>query len=441
METVLPSPWFSRAEREEVCHQLFSTNIDDRMQALAHIDVWKARSFPRIPLGIEVTAALVHALACETNRLSIDHPHFEEKDVEAAFCMALIRFINLITEVGQVMSHQLSISIIAQKMGVPEWIVDLRHSATHSNLPSLDVLRAAATWSLEWVKVNYWEMEEGVLDDFVPCPAKDDIRRILADLYKELITVKETSERKSVSKSFDIKKKRLLKNMSWEEFSQELVCSGFLFPTCQQTDCSEWGKESEMTIIKKELQVWDPLLNYLHSLGVIPSIVHALIEEGSNRPSTKGKMAALWIYFLLKRFPIKGKKQSLRKSTRQSLYKKMLKLSYEHLQIIGGFLPKKKLEQLLALTQFKAAHHLTGSRKLDKGYATTDGIGAERRRHPQLYQHSHCPLGVLPSQYGMRMLDLQLPLHANHICYRRSAPSNIEQNTTQKTEQHIPHLL
>ena len=41
------------------------------------------------------------------------------------------------------------------QIGVPEWIVDLRHEAAHGDLPPLVSLRAAANWALHWLKVKF----------------------------------------------------------------------------------------------------------------------------------------------------------------------------------------------------------------------------------------------------------------------------------------------
>lgn len=37
-----------------------------------------------------------------------------------------------------------SIAAIAVQLGLPAWLVELRHAATHEDLPSLEVLREAA---------------------------------------------------------------------------------------------------------------------------------------------------------------------------------------------------------------------------------------------------------------------------------------------------------
>lgn len=52
-----------------------------------------------------------------------------------------------------------SVLALAAKIGIPGWIVELRHDATHSDLPSLSVLRHAAHTLLAWYEVNYWQYQ------------------------------------------------------------------------------------------------------------------------------------------------------------------------------------------------------------------------------------------------------------------------------------------
>jgi len=52
------------------------------------------------------------------------------------------------------LKHQ-PISAIAKKAGIPEWMVSIRHEATHSKMPSLAILRPGAKYALEWLKVIF----------------------------------------------------------------------------------------------------------------------------------------------------------------------------------------------------------------------------------------------------------------------------------------------
>lgn len=45
---------------------------------------------------------------------------------------------------------------VAQKLGIPSHFVELRHSATHEALPSLDMLQICAHDALNWLWKNFW---------------------------------------------------------------------------------------------------------------------------------------------------------------------------------------------------------------------------------------------------------------------------------------------
>lgn len=63
-----------------------------------------------------------------------------------------MRFLNHISNIGQ--TKQRSLFHIAQQMGIPEWIVRLRHNTAHGHeLASLSLLRIAINILLEWLHV------------------------------------------------------------------------------------------------------------------------------------------------------------------------------------------------------------------------------------------------------------------------------------------------
>ena len=45
---------------------------------------------------------------------------------------------------------------------IPQWVIDLRHQASHSSLPSAGRLRAGATFCLQWLKQYYWKQYQDI---------------------------------------------------------------------------------------------------------------------------------------------------------------------------------------------------------------------------------------------------------------------------------------
>lgn len=59
----------------------------------------------------------------------------------------------------------------AMTVGIPASFVELRHEATHRELPSLVVLRGAAQRSLEWLWESYWaNIEDHASEEFLAGP-------------------------------------------------------------------------------------------------------------------------------------------------------------------------------------------------------------------------------------------------------------------------------
>ena len=64
--------------------------------------------------------------------------------IRQGYATALIRLVNGLVDPLQQGVYARSIAGIAAQIGLPQWLVELRHAATHEDLPSLEVLREAA---------------------------------------------------------------------------------------------------------------------------------------------------------------------------------------------------------------------------------------------------------------------------------------------------------
>jgi ribosomal biogenesis protein LAS1 len=61
-----------------------------------------------------------------------------------SYATALIRLVNGLVDPLQSGTYARSILSIAAQIGLPAWFVELRHAATHEDLPSLELLRDGA---------------------------------------------------------------------------------------------------------------------------------------------------------------------------------------------------------------------------------------------------------------------------------------------------------
>ena len=85
--------------------------------------------------------------------VTLSDPVFSEQAVSTfpaivlrqTYALAIIRLINGLVDPLQQGVYARPISSIAAQIGLPSWLVELRHAATHEDLPSLRLLREAAT--------------------------------------------------------------------------------------------------------------------------------------------------------------------------------------------------------------------------------------------------------------------------------------------------------
>ena len=85
--------------------------------------------------------------------------HFAPLDISHILSETLIRCTNLIIDELKKTKKttKANMSLVAKEIGLPTYIVDLRHACTHKNLPSVESLTQAIQILLMWVKENMWD--------------------------------------------------------------------------------------------------------------------------------------------------------------------------------------------------------------------------------------------------------------------------------------------
>ncbi len=49
---------------------------------------------------------------------------------------------------------------VASKLGIPSWVVRLRHESTHGDMPAQDDVLEALDIAIRWMFVNYWQQQK-----------------------------------------------------------------------------------------------------------------------------------------------------------------------------------------------------------------------------------------------------------------------------------------
>jgi len=68
----------------------------------------------------------------------------------------LCRMVNGIADSQQKGRVAVSVNSLAEAAGLSRLLVDIRHEATHNELPSLATLQLAAKQALDWLVAQYW---------------------------------------------------------------------------------------------------------------------------------------------------------------------------------------------------------------------------------------------------------------------------------------------
>jgi ribosomal biogenesis protein LAS1 len=118
---------------------------NSRREGLSIVHLWLNRS--ACPHAVESTGSLIGAQQLDEQILMLSllpsSSRGSEWAVRCAYSTAILRFVNSVVDTFQTAMFAKSIFQISQKIGLPAYLVELRHAATHEELPSLLVLRDA----------------------------------------------------------------------------------------------------------------------------------------------------------------------------------------------------------------------------------------------------------------------------------------------------------
>ncbi|KAG8998110.1 rRNA-processing protein las1 [Tulasnella sp. JGI-2019a] len=151
------TPWANLNELDQVCGWIYSdaADIKSRQAALNRLCAWKANT--AIPHALDITISLISVI--------LDDARIESQSTASssnlfslrqAYALAIVRLVNNLVDPLQQGAFARSITAIASQIGLPAWFVELRHQATHEDLPSLAVLREAAKEALAWLLRHYF---------------------------------------------------------------------------------------------------------------------------------------------------------------------------------------------------------------------------------------------------------------------------------------------
>jgi ribosomal biogenesis protein LAS1 len=243
---------------------LDNASLAELKHALHTVSMWKARSeHGRIPHSMDTTFVLAQAAWRDAQSSSavadaLSAPSSVE--LRMSYATAILRGVNgLADALQQNRAYAASVASLCEQMGLPTWLVDVRHEAAHNDLPSLPVLRLATKTFLGYLEERYWvplanarwEAREAAVQLLVKYKAasKNDGVAVVTDCKKENIeaddSIESSSEESQVDDSFGI----------WgESMGTNHNRFAALFQTTSSSETTKPKKKRKKDTSKKEKQ-------------------------------------------------------------------------------------------------------------------------------------------------------------------------------------------
>ena len=149
--------------------EVTATGLQNLYQAIQMVSVWRARCPLELPHAIDTMSHLSELVLRDyyVNVFAATHSNFQDMcelpfraigcmELRLAYSAAIIRGVNGLTDAILNPNHSQSVHSLAFKLGLPNWLVNIRHDASHNELPSLACLRSCATTLLEWINTKYY---------------------------------------------------------------------------------------------------------------------------------------------------------------------------------------------------------------------------------------------------------------------------------------------
>ncbi|KAH8668183.1 Las1-like-domain-containing protein [Tricladium varicosporioides] len=164
------TPWRNRAELLKVREMLYPPVSKSQSQPRTlnpiHDDPIKGNADKEKKSAVELVSVwmqrgncphLVESTALLTAACLNDQRENSTYCIRAAYASAFCRFVTGLLDSHQTKLRKQSMYNIAKSIGLPATYVELRHQATHEELPSLPKLRSASQKALQWIWKNYWK--------------------------------------------------------------------------------------------------------------------------------------------------------------------------------------------------------------------------------------------------------------------------------------------
>ncbi|KZS90324.1 Las1-domain-containing protein [Sistotremastrum niveocremeum HHB9708] len=148
-------PWANIGELEQLSAWIYNDehDMEAKVAAVNRLTAWQATT--PLPHALESVLSFLTAVIADREDDS-STTLISSLARRQNYCTAVVRMVNGLVDRLQQGLYARSISSIAAQIGLPLWLVELRHAGTHEDLPSLPLLREATTESMNWLLNNFF---------------------------------------------------------------------------------------------------------------------------------------------------------------------------------------------------------------------------------------------------------------------------------------------
>ncbi|KAI9019464.1 Las1-like-domain-containing protein [Phycomyces nitens] len=276
-------PWTSFNEFEQVYKWLYEDT--EKAPELVELGIERVRAWSsrgQVPRAVESTVAFAQVRLRDRNGLG---GHWlSQHELRLMYSMAFIRFVNGMVDPAQTGTFAVSITTIAERLGLPQWFVEIRHAGTHEHLPSLAVLRDGCNQALGWIHEFYWDITLKPDTTTELSPEVMNTIKALLNNYKEtrkafLKELKSNArpDKNSMLNSLNKIMHKMTPDMAKQGVVSLLIGIGGMVPAGKKKRASI----ENMSISEDLIKLWKPLIQELssHFSGFETELISAIIKR------------------------------------------------------------------------------------------------------------------------------------------------------------------
>ncbi|KAI1663040.1 Las1-domain-containing protein [Daldinia decipiens] len=265
-----------------------------KQHAVSRVSMWMQRG--GCPHLVESTALLVAALLSDVRETRATSSYA----IRAAYAAAFSRFVTGLLDSQQDKQRKMSMYSIAKTIGLPATFVELRHQATHEQLPSLSKLRTAAKKALAWIWDYYWKNlpgEDGSAGEDEPNACRGLLLRYLDEdstvqaktLQKQLKQWDETIVLQNLAEIEDSSEDPKIISRCLR-LSQAILDGDFTSSSIVKKDAENVAAARTLGDVKADIQALDEELEAVEGVGSKPEAVEIPIQMPSSQLAFTRKM-------------------------------------------------------------------------------------------------------------------------------------------------------